>query len=498
MGAYPSDPWGRLNNSIVSPNLDNLAAHSMVFTRGFTAVSSCSPSRSALLTGMPIHQNGMYGLQQSLNHFRSFDENSTQYVSLPQTIGRILSNNGYVTGLIGKYHVAPRQVYYFDYLKSEVTGYDIDSIGRNITLMHQLMIDFLDNHVDNNQSFFLEMAFHDTHRGCVNNKADGAFCSYYGNGTGDNGIIPDWTPVTYDYKTLDLPYWIPDTVPARKDYASYLTSFSRLDQGVGLFLKEFEQRGLLNDTLIIFSSDNGPCFPSAKTNLYEEGQLEPYMISIPEFWDEENRQNIIKSQLKNPEYGKKYGDDAPGLIYTDYLASNFDILPTILDYLGVEFPDYKLNSKTVELTGHSLLDVVTNKQTTNTRGTNIFGSHVMHEVTMYYPMRIARNDKYRLIHNLYYQAPYHIASDLYLAATWQELLNNTLAGQDTHWFKNLSEYTFRAEWEMFDIDNDPMQLNNLAYNSSYSSIFDQLSKNISAWVSMTRDPWQCEHLACSA
>ena len=53
-------------------------------------------------------------------------------------------------------------------------------------------------------------------------------------------------------------------------------------------------------------------------------------------------------------------------------------------------------------------------------------------VVMYYPMRIARNNKYRLIHNLYYQTPYHIAGDLYLAATWQELLNSTLVDEDTH------------------------------------------------------------------
>lgn len=62
------------NTHIKTPNIDALAARSLVFTRAFTSVSSCSPSRSAVLTGLPQHENGMYGLHGGVQHFSSFDE----------------------------------------------------------------------------------------------------------------------------------------------------------------------------------------------------------------------------------------------------------------------------------------------------------------------------------------------------------------------------------------------------------------------------------------
>lgn len=62
------------NTHVKTPNIDALAQRSLVFTRAFTSVSSCSPSRSAVLTGLPQHQNGMYGLHGGAQHFSSFDE----------------------------------------------------------------------------------------------------------------------------------------------------------------------------------------------------------------------------------------------------------------------------------------------------------------------------------------------------------------------------------------------------------------------------------------
>ena len=62
------------NTYVKTPNIDALAERSLVFTRAFTSVSSCSPSRSAILTGLPQHQNGMYGLHGGEPHFSSFDQ----------------------------------------------------------------------------------------------------------------------------------------------------------------------------------------------------------------------------------------------------------------------------------------------------------------------------------------------------------------------------------------------------------------------------------------
>lgn len=71
-GGFQTPIYG--NTRIKTPNLDALAQRSLVFKHGYTSVSSCSPSRSAILTGLPQHQNGMYGLHGGMQHFTSFDE----------------------------------------------------------------------------------------------------------------------------------------------------------------------------------------------------------------------------------------------------------------------------------------------------------------------------------------------------------------------------------------------------------------------------------------
>ncbi|KAI2585507.1 N-sulfoglucosamine sulfohydrolase, partial [Homo sapiens] len=71
-GGFESGAYN--NSAIATPHLDALARRSLLFRNAFTSVSSCSPSRASLLTGLPQHQNGMYGLHQDVHHFNSFDK----------------------------------------------------------------------------------------------------------------------------------------------------------------------------------------------------------------------------------------------------------------------------------------------------------------------------------------------------------------------------------------------------------------------------------------
>ena len=68
-----------------------------------------------------------------------------------------------------------------------------------------------------------------------------------------------------------MPFFIQDTPAARKEIADQYTSISRMDQGIGLMLEELRQAGFEDNTLVIFTSDNGIPFPGAKTNLYNPG-----------------------------------------------------------------------------------------------------------------------------------------------------------------------------------------------------------------------------------
>lgn len=439
------------NNTVCdTPSLDALAARSVVFNRGYTGVSSCSPSRSVILSGLPQHQNGMYGLQHSVHHFQSF--------SGVRSLPRILSNNGIFTGIVGKYHVAPREVYTFDYMKIG----DVNQVGRNITYMKGFVREFLQQANQKDKPFFLYIAFHDPHRAGGNY---GPFMNKWGDGQAGHGRIPDWNPIQYRPEDVIVPYFLPDTPATRGDIAAMYTSFNRMDQGIGLFMKELETSGHLDDTLVLWTSDNGIPFPGAKTNLYEPGMGEPMMISSPDHKEH---------------WGK----------HTNGLASITDFVPTILDWFKVKYPKYTLNGEAVTLSGRSLLPLAAKPSETQAFP-HVFSSHDLHEVTMAYPMRVMRNDRFRLIHNINNRAPFPLATDLYDNPTFLDILNRTRTGQATHWFKTLQQYYYRDEWELYDVTSDPKELKNLATDPDHHQVLTEMKSTLQDWLVATNDPWRC-------
>lgn len=154
------------------------------------------------------------------------------------------------------------------------------------------------------------MAFHDPHRCGHTNPEYGEFCQHFGNGDEGMGLIPDWQPIYYQPDELILPYFIPDTIEARRDVAGQYTTISRLDQGVGLILQELKNAGHGEDTLVIYSSDNGIPFPNGRTNFYDSGLREPMFISSP-----------LHKERKNQ--------------ITYSLASLLDVVPTLVDWYGL-------------------------------------------------------------------------------------------------------------------------------------------------------------------
>ena len=74
------------------------------------------------------------------------------------------------------------------------------------------------------------------------------------------GVIPDWKPLYYSPEEVVVPYFIQDTPAAREEIAKQYTTISRLDQGIGLILEELRLAGFEENTLVIFSSDNGSLF----------------------------------------------------------------------------------------------------------------------------------------------------------------------------------------------------------------------------------------------
>lgn len=199
----------------------------------------------------------MYGLNHAVHHFNSFDD----VMSLP----RILNKSDDIWyRMIGKKHVGPEPVYPFPFSYTELDGYNLNLVGRNITFMNEKMTEFLQIAQEKKKPFFLYMAFFDVHR-CGGNL--GEFCELYGDGDEGHGTIPDWKPKKYDPSTVEVPYYIQDTPAARADIANQYCSVNRMDQGIGLFMNTLKYFGYDENTLIIYTADNGIPFPNAKTNL---------------------------------------------------------------------------------------------------------------------------------------------------------------------------------------------------------------------------------------
>lgn len=490
------------NNTVcLTPNLNALAQRSVVFRSAFASASSCSPSRSVLLSGLPQHQNGMYGLSQDEHNFHSFEG--------VQSLPAILRRSGVRTGIIGKKNVAPDSVYSFDFEATEET-HSVNQVGRNITLIKQLVRQFLaagargsvgdggsgeQNGTATAAPFFLYVAFHDPHRCTHTDPQYGSFCERFGDGSSPSmGLIPDWKPYRYDPADVVVPYYVPDTPAARADIAAQYTTISRLDQGIGLIMNELAAAGHADDTLVIYSSDNGPPFPVGRTNLYDPGIVEPLLVS-------------------SPQHRSGWGSE------TDALASHADIVPTVLDWFGVAYPKYNIFGKgpPVTLTGRSLLPLlgadpsnaadmaslslsVAQQLMENVAESGsgwlqpsevVYASQSLHEVTMYYPMRALRTHRFKLIQNINYRMPFPIDQDFDVSPTFQDMLLRTRESLPLNWYKNLTTYYYRDSWELFDLANDPKETNNLATSTEYKPVADTLRSLLNRWQNVTNDPWIC-------
>lgn len=319
------------------------------------------------------------------------------------------------------------------------------------------------------------VSFHDPHRCGHESPQYGAFCERWGSGEQGMGTIPDWHPIYYQWDEIDIPYNVPDTEPTRRDLAAQYTTISRLDQGVGLVLAELKAAGVADDTLVMYTSDNGPPFPAARTNLYDAGIREPMFVSSPEHRERRNQVTYAMSSL-------------------------LDVVPTLLDWFNAtanggeknanKKADFKKPSTPIVLTGLSLLPLLI-AEPANDPQAAVYASQSYHEITMAYPMRAIRTNRYKLIHNLNYRLPFPIDQDLYVSPTFQDILNRTLAEQSLPWYTTLKEYYWRPEWELYDLKMDPIERKNLAGKKMLKDVQDGLAGRLAKWQRETADPWRC-------
>ena len=344
---------------IQTPSIDSLAAEGTRFPYAFCTSSSCSASRSVILTGLYNHANGQFGHQHSFHNFHTH----AWVRSLPV----LLADAGYRTCSIGKFHVQPEAIYHFEYYANK----GIPGGSRNPVGMAENARKFIQQ--DDPRPFFLYFCPSDPHRA--------------GKGFANDRDYPGVTKVPCDPGRVPVPAWLPDQPEARRELAEYYQAISRLDQGIGRLMQVLRETGHWDDTLVIYLSDNGPPFPGAKTTLYEPGTRVPLIVRSP---DQRGRAVVCNA-----------------------MVTWADIAPTILDCARAGGPDYALH-------GRSFLPVL--DQTDPKGWDEVYLSHTFHEITMYYPMRALRARRYKYIVNLADGLPYPFASDLYASPTWQGVL----------------------------------------------------------------------------
>ncbi len=267
-----------------TPHMDNLAERGMLFRNGFVAYPVCSSSKACLYTGRHNHDTGL--LNNTVNYHKPATKLTPQERSQPlyvnnriraeiPTLIEILRDAGYYQGVTHKLHVAPVDKFPFNEFLQSPTG--------------ELMKGFLRRAGASGKPWFLLYNIPNTHRPYPNS---------------------DREKIRVDPASVKLPAYLPDTPVVRKDWAEYLAGIEEADALIGQALNALRESGDAERTIIFFMGDHGPTFQHGKMTPYDLG------LRVPFIWTG---------------LGIRSGR-------TDALASELDLMPTLLDLIGLEAP----------------------------------------------------------------------------------------------------------------------------------------------------------------
>ena len=412
------------DSSVRTPTMDRLAQEGVVFEQAFVSAPSCTPSRAAVLSGQ---------------HFWRLGEGANLFGRLPAEVPlytRIMKDAGYAVGFADK-GWGPGS---HDHLPINPAGAYFESFK-----------DFTGQVVPD-QPFCFWFGSYNPHRG-------------YEEGSGRQ--------VGVDISKISLPKVYPESDVVRSDMADYLKEVQDLDDEVTQLVNHLTSKGLLDNTIIIVTSDNGMPFPRAKGNLYDLGTRVPLII-----W---SGKNVKQAVARN-----------------NQLISLTDLAPTFLDWAGLEIPK--------EMTGKSLVKLLEDSSY-KLREAVFFGRerHVPGQENGDwggYPMRAVRTQEYLLIKNFspdrwpagtpnYEEASFFPSyySDIDGGPTRAYMIHHQ---KDDMEHQRLFEKAFgkRPAFELYDIKKDPYQLENIFDNPTSSAIKIQLQNLLSAELIKTKDPRQ--------
>ncbi len=447
-----------------TPNIDRIGNEGVVFTNSFVANSISGPSRACMLTGKHSHKNG-------------FIDNMHRFDGTQQTYPKLLQQAGYQTAIVGKWHLTsdPTGFDYWNILIGQGDYYNPTFIdngekkkleGYATTITTDLALDWLETGRDPEKPFCLLLHHKAPHRTWMPDLQDlgmfddvtfplpDNFYDTYENrpaaAAQEMSIIHDMDLV-YDLKMADKENeihskpglekagramynnlnpeqkakWDAYYDPIIQDFKArgltgkelaewkyqrymrdYLSVIHSVDLNIGRVLQYLEEKGLLENTLVVYTSDQGFYMGEHgwfdKRFMYEESFRTPLLARLP---------------------GGKKGE-------ITQLVQNIDYAPTILELAGVSVPD--------DIQGESFLPLLQGKNPADWRKSlyyHFYEYPAEHAVKRHYGVR---TDRYKLIHF----------------------------------------YNDIDSWELYDLEKDPTEMNNLYGQPAYKDVQDDLHQEL--------------------
>ena len=393
-----------------TPNIDALAKDGMRFTHSFQAAPMCSPTRHNIYTGLYPVKSGAYP-----NH--TFAKAGTR------SIVHYLKPLGYRVALSGKRHINPKEVFPFEYLPGNKNP-DMEAVDKFVA-------------------------------GCkVEDKPFCLFaCSNEPHGPHDKG-----DPSRYKADKLKLPpYWV-DTSETREGYTKYLAEITYLDGQVRDLLGILEKHGLSDNTIVIFTSEQGDGLPFGKWTCYDTG-------------------------LQNALVARWPGKIKAGSV-SDAMIEYVDVVPTFVDAAG--------GMPSSALEGKSYLGVLLGK--TKKHKKYVYGLQTTRGIidgSDHFGIRQVRSRQFKYIINLTPETRFQniVVTRNPIYASWRKK-----AEIDADAAEKVRRYENRPAEELYDIFKDPYEWNNLAGDPKYARTKKLLQEKLYVWMAQQGDKGQATEM----
>ncbi|GKU84718.1 sulfatase [Niallia sp. NCCP-28] len=245
----------------------------------------------------------------------------------------------------------------------------------------------------------------------------------------------EYEPYADNVEDVEAFAYLPDTPNVRKDISLLNGSAKVLDKAIGEIMECIHNSELSKNTIVIFTTDHGLAFPRAKGTFKDAGLETALLISGPEINGSQINQNLL---------------------------CNIDLMPTLLELAGAPIPK--------ELDGRSFAALIKGEK--KEIRDEFFCELTWHD--RYHPMRGIRTNQYKYVKNFADGPNIYMPFDAHKSLSGQEV-------RKEYYVPNVPE-------ELYDLEKDPLEKNNIINEASYSLIAEELRKKVENWMIQTKDP----------